>query len=482
MSRNSASGFENRETILQGSEELIFKIVCQSTTAEQWAEWLRPPLEHAAAQANHELVEKLLKAGANGKAGWRGCHGRTLLDAAADGGSERVVSALLDAGSKPDINVTTEGTQSTALHRAARGGHADAARILLMAGANVNSLDVGQCSPLHLAFVKEGEQLACDLLLSGASPGAQDVYGFCPIHYAASQGRDRSVQLMLRKGVDINIRNTRGLTPLHAASIAGRVGAANLLLAAGADAGASDALGNSPLHHAAENNKQAIIKALVDAGSNIGARASDGWTPLHRATFHSSFAAMYELLRLGADVAAVTNAGWASIHVACWRGNPEATDLLLRWGADENFAVHPGKPARQLIPSRRGASEEDLPKLERLTRLVERAPLDRAWRRRGLLVMCRDRLEKVQVAAGVGSMTRQKHASSGSRNSKKAKMEVVFGSRSSRRGSASSVGTGNSQAGALGEKAGGGSSAVSVMEWVVHLGQPVIFRKIIGFL
>ena len=90
MNRFPASGFEQRASILQGSEELIVKLVCEGTTPEQWAEWLRAPLEHAAAQANYKLVEKLLKAGANGKAGWRGCLGRTVLDAAAEGGSEKV--------------------------------------------------------------------------------------------------------------------------------------------------------------------------------------------------------------------------------------------------------------------------------------------------------------------------------------------------------------------------------------------------------
>ena len=34
------------------------------------------PLEHAAGAGNMELFNALIKAGANGGAGWRGCHGR----------------------------------------------------------------------------------------------------------------------------------------------------------------------------------------------------------------------------------------------------------------------------------------------------------------------------------------------------------------------------------------------------------------------
>lgn len=62
-------------------------------------------VEHAAAQGKIDLVTALLKAGATGVPGPRGCRGRTLLDAAAEGGNERVVSAILKAGAAPDLSV-----------------------------------------------------------------------------------------------------------------------------------------------------------------------------------------------------------------------------------------------------------------------------------------------------------------------------------------------------------------------------------------
>lgn len=55
------------------------------------------PLEHAAARGNLNIVRKLLKAGveANKSAAWRGCCGRTLLDAATVGGNAGVISTFL---------------------------------------------------------------------------------------------------------------------------------------------------------------------------------------------------------------------------------------------------------------------------------------------------------------------------------------------------------------------------------------------------
>lgn len=71
-------------------------------TWEEWGLWLIAPLEYAAAKGNFEMVEKLLKAGADGSSDWRGSRGRTLLDAAALGGNADVVSALINAGCTPD--------------------------------------------------------------------------------------------------------------------------------------------------------------------------------------------------------------------------------------------------------------------------------------------------------------------------------------------------------------------------------------------
>ncbi|CAN0370032.1 unnamed protein product [Ectocarpus sp. 12 AP-2014] len=63
---------------------------------------------------------RLLDAGADGSAGWRGCGGRTLLDAAACGKNEDMVrTLLLKAGAIEDINVRFGDRRESALHVAA---------------------------------------------------------------------------------------------------------------------------------------------------------------------------------------------------------------------------------------------------------------------------------------------------------------------------------------------------------------------------
>lgn len=130
-----------RRGSLQGLEAELFRLVSYSATPEQWAEWLRVPLEHAAARGNLGLVDSLLRAGASGSAGWRGCRDRTLLDAAALGGNPDVVVALIQAGAGPDVHALSVSSRRSALYTAPCLGHAAAARQLILAGVDANFQD-----------------------------------------------------------------------------------------------------------------------------------------------------------------------------------------------------------------------------------------------------------------------------------------------------------------------------------------------------
>ena len=93
------------------------------------------PLDLGARSGHAEVVELLLKAGADVNAkgvGW------TALDMAASEGHLDVVVLLIRSGG--EVNVK-DLLGSTPLHRAARGGHAEVVIALLAAGAEVNARD-----------------------------------------------------------------------------------------------------------------------------------------------------------------------------------------------------------------------------------------------------------------------------------------------------------------------------------------------------
>ena len=111
---------------------------------------------------------------------------------------------------------------------------------------------------------------------------------------------------------------------------------------------------------------------LLAAGADVNARNLDCRTPLHEA---------------------VKNAGSPS--------GLECVELLLEGGADETLADKSGKvPADAIRPRRHeelyGTSMFDRP-LELARELLASAPADRAWRRRGVLVLYRALPDRVPL-------------------------------------------------------------------------------------
>lgn len=106
----------------------------------------------------------------------------TLYDAV-ERGDINTVKELIAEGAKTDVK---EGVYAqTALHAAARNGRSDIIRILLDAGADVNS---------------------------------RDYWGDTALEYAAYKGSIESVKLLLDNGADVNSKDNHGKTPLIAAA------------------------------------------------------------------------------------------------------------------------------------------------------------------------------------------------------------------------------------------------------------------------
>ena len=69
-------------------------------------------------------------------------------------------------------------------------------------------------------------------------------------------------------------------------------------------------------------------------------------------------------------------------------------DLLLRWGADETAFDDDGETPADALENVREHRECSQDEIERVRLLLDRAPADRAWRRRGWLVMLRSRASR----------------------------------------------------------------------------------------
>ncbi|CAM9315754.1 unnamed protein product [Ectocarpus fasciculatus] len=112
--------------------------------------------------------------------------------------------------------------------------------------------------------------------------------------------------------------------------------------------------------------------------------------------------ALRVLLRNGANPNKAGDNGSMPLHLAAHEQTPgvaEVVDLLLRWGASETAVDKDGNTAaaifQELAIHRPDATEER----DRALVLLARAPADRAWRRRGWVVMLRARSETKRLAA-----------------------------------------------------------------------------------
>ena len=224
---------------------------------------------------------------------------------------------------------------------------------------------------------------------------------------------------------------------------------------------AADAVQNAALHFAGCLKTREAIDALVGAGANIEAPNRYGDTPLHRASYQLS----HEAVRCLSEHGATVNPQNYDLETPLMRsalnagvqGAADVVDALLRAGADETIVNAEGHKAASMI--REEVEEQDrlAEDVERVPELLANAPADRAWRRRGYLVLRRarpDRLQLDQEISGTHHADTVRAESSGDRET---------------------VGGGN-----VDEKDGGDWTVV--VSRALRLQEESIFRTIAGYL
>ena len=368
------------------------------------------PISLAAENGNAAIIEALLDAGADPNAALP--EGETALMTAARTGDPASVRALLVRGADPnardrfrgqtalmwaasrnnaaavhalaelgaDLHARTESearapngnrlfyapppTGFTALLFAARGGHLDAMRVLLAAGADVNdTLSDGQ-SALVVAVANANWELADYLLDRGADPNLAGAgwnalhqllrtrrmntgFGFpAPIPSGSVDSID-VLRKMIDLGGDVDARmttngmkdgqrnrlNRLGATPFFLAAKVTDTEAMRVLVEAGADTVTPSADGTTPLMVAAglaiwnpgedggslpgqEDEVLEAVRMCVELGNDIHAANYRGETALHGAAFRGANNVVEYLVEQGADLDARTDLGYSPLAIA----------------------------------------------------------------------------------------------------------------------------------------------------------------------
>ncbi len=116
----------------------------------------------------------------------------------------------IKAGS--DLNVLEPSRASTPLITAAFMGKAEAAKILIDAGADLNYQNADGSTALHTAAAFGKTEVAKILIAAGADLNLQNNYGSTALHTAAFLCRVEIVDALLKKGADKTLKNKAGQT------------------------------------------------------------------------------------------------------------------------------------------------------------------------------------------------------------------------------------------------------------------------------
>jgi ankyrin repeat protein len=232
---------------LSGHTEVVAILLDKGAQTDIGDENDRTPLICAASRGHLGVVQLIVQhTGGEGLDAMDAC-GRTVLQLAVVGGHEAVVTFLLSQGAQA-INAHRYGM--TPFMMAAAGGHVGMVHTFLelQGGQGLVETDNTGKTALHCAVRGGHAEAAALLLRNGAGASIRDANGRTPLMWIGESGRLGALQVLLQEVGEQGLRDrdVRGYTVLHHAAINNHEEAVRAFLLAGADPTTKDNEGNPP--------------------------------------------------------------------------------------------------------------------------------------------------------------------------------------------------------------------------------------------
>ena len=222
------------EAVRKGHKEITELLITAGADLNTKDKNDRTPLDWSINQNNKSITDLLRKHGA--KTGKELPPDISIHDAAWEGNIELKHLAVGTELDQKDIH------RKTALHDAVRKGHKEIAKLLITAGANLNTKDRNNRTPLDWSINQKNRSITYVLRKHGAKTGKElpDI----SIHEAAWEGNIEAVKLHLAVGTDLD-EIDMSQSALHWAVRKGNKEFSELLI--GANLNAKDRNGSTPL-------------------------------------------------------------------------------------------------------------------------------------------------------------------------------------------------------------------------------------------
>ena len=298
-------------------------------------------LQAACFEGTVKNVETLLSHGASVNPGICGDYG-TPLQAASSEGLPDIVDLLLANDANPNAE---GGKHSYAIIAAAQGGYDRILKALIRAGADVNvtNIDDGRTPLMNAAESSSfyGANLLCS---HGAKVGERDKHNDTALLIAASKMDAEMTRYLLEQGEDGNAIGDRG-GALYRAVESGSIDNMKVLLEYKVNVNQEGGALHSPLQKAASYGDLECARLLLQNKSKTNLYGGKYYSPLQAATHAGSVEVTALLLRHGADVNAKGGKYGTALHAAvtCEEGHEiPLIDLLLEYGASINAVTERG--------------------------------------------------------------------------------------------------------------------------------------------
>ncbi|KAJ6586375.1 ankyrin repeat-containing domain protein [Mycena vulgaris] len=291
--------FSASANLLEISSHLLVDGISASGRADE----LNSALCGAAFYGHMEMVQLLIKSGADANAeGDDYGYGRAL-QASSYAGHDHITQFLISNGA--DVNLAS-GEYGPALKAASWMGQHRVIQLLVENGADIMSRKDGSRMPLQAASLAGHEAVVRLLIEEGAEVNATEGVEGTALQFASGNGYESVARLLVEKGAEVNAQGGKYGTALQAASHQGNEQMVKFLIESGADVNFQGGKYGTALQAAAEKGCESVVQILIKNGTDVNARGGKYGTALQAASRWRNEHIVLLLIAHGADTSVLS--------------------------------------------------------------------------------------------------------------------------------------------------------------------------------